>query len=355
MLSAPRGTSPMKQTSRSLFPLLPLILLAACRSAETRPEVDLSRPSRTFGFVYKAAVSELPEGAREVRTWVPIPVDTLDQTIDNVRVTGLAGNTSFEIPAAELEQGDVDGSKGDVRWNVNDLRSGTGRTLCVTTSGPVEVELTFDVTRFETQGGGKASKQQLAEDLAPDALIPLDGKVAKMAQELPSEKDALDTGHELYTHVLDRMKYDKPDGQPWGRGDAEWACDSRYGNCTDFHSYFMGLARTKGIPARFEIGFSVPGGDEAEKELTGYHCWAFFWSGERWVPVDISEADKHPEKADYFFGTLDYDRVTMTEGRDLVLDPAPAAGTVNFLVHPYVEVDGKPWAKVTKTFKRLRR
>jgi transglutaminase-like putative cysteine protease len=342
-------------TTRTSLPLLLLLLPAACRAAETRPEIDRSRPSRTFGFVYQAAVEELPEGAREVRTWVPIPVDTLDQTIDNVRVTGLSGNTAFELPPALLEQVEADGEKGGVRWSVHDLRSGTGRTLCLTTAGPVELQLTFDVTRYETEGGGKPSKAELADALASDTLIPLDGKVSKTALELPSEQDPLGTGHDLYVHVLERMKYDKPDGQPWGRGDAEWACDSRYGNCTDFHSYFMGLARTKGIPARFEIGFSVPGGDEAEKEVSGYHCWAFFWSGDRWVPVDISEADKHPEKADYFFGTLDYDRVTMTEGRDLELEPAPAAGRLNFLVHPYVEVDGKPWAKVTKSFKRLRR
>jgi len=36
----------------------------------------------------------------------------------------------------------------------------------------------------------------------------------------------------------------------WGRGDAKWACDAKFGNCTDFHSYFMGLARSKGPPAR---------------------------------------------------------------------------------------------------------
>jgi transglutaminase-like putative cysteine protease len=150
------------------------------------------------------------------------------------------------------------------------------------------------------------------------------------------------------------MKYDKPEGDKgWGRGDAEWACDAKFGNCTDFHSYFMGLARTKGMPARFEMGFSIPGGEEKEAKVGGYHCWAYVWiDGHGWMPVDISEADKNPAKAEYFFGTLDADRVTMTGGRDLTLEPAPASGKQNFLVYPLAEVDGKK-VDVTRAFKRI--
>jgi transglutaminase-like putative cysteine protease len=115
----------------------------------------------------------------------------------------------------------------------------------------------------------------------------------------------------------------------------------------------MGLARTKGIPARFEMGFSIPGGDEKEAKVGGYHCWAYAWvDGHGWLPVDISEADKNPAKAEYFFGTLDAERVTMTGGRDLTLDPSPAEGTLNFFVYPYGEVDGKKVEGITKAFKR---
>src|SRR3712207_7840796 len=40
-----------------------------------------------------------------------------------------------------------------------------------------------------------------------------------------------------------------------------------------------------------------------------YHCWAAFApAGRGWVPVDISEADKHPEMTDYYFGNLTADR-----------------------------------------------
>jgi hypothetical protein len=36
--------------------------------------------------------------------------------------------------------------------------------------------------------------------------------------------------------------------------------------------------------------------------------------------------------------------------RDLELVPKQAAGPVNFLIYPYVEVDGKPYAKQSRRF-----
>jgi len=52
------------------------------------------------------------------------------------------------------------------------------------------------------------------------------------------------------------MRYDKS-GIGWGRGDAVYACDAKTGNCSDFHSYFIALARSIGIPARFAIGATI--------------------------------------------------------------------------------------------------
>jgi transglutaminase-like putative cysteine protease len=324
--------------------VLVLLLGSACIGTPHEEPVDTSRPHRTFRFVYRAAVENVPADARQVRLWVPLPETTRDQEVENVSITvgGQAPDAARKEHGIELVQ--------------SEIRHGRGRSLCATSPGnPIALEVSYDVTRFETTGGGKAKASELETELSADSLIPLDGKVAAMAASLPTEDDTLQTARELYDHTLERMRYDKPPGEGWGRGDAEWACDSRFGNCTDFHSYFMGLARSKQIPARFEMGFSVPGGDDVEATIGGYHCWAFFWDDDRgWVPVDISEADKHPEKAEYFFGSLDADRVTMSGGRDVVLSPAPAQGPLNFFVYPYAEVDGQAWSDVTKTFSRLR-
>jgi transglutaminase-like putative cysteine protease len=313
---------------------------------------DASRSSRSFRFVYSASVAEVPNGAKSVRLWVPLPLDTPDQSIREVvvKAEGAEASVTLGPDPAQL----VSGNKAGLHWTISDIQGGFGRSLCLESAGrPVAVELDFDVMRFETQGGGKATPAELAELKQADKMIPLDGRVAAEAATLTVPADPRAAARSLYDHVLERMRYDKPDGGAWGRGDAEWACDAQFGNCTDFHSYFMGLARAKGMPARFEMGFSIPGGEEKESKVAGYYCWAYVWiEGHGWLPVDISEADKHGEKADYFFGTLDADRVTITGGRDLTLTPAPAAGTLNFFVYPYAEIDGKP-VEASKSFKRI--
>ena len=113
---------------------------------------------------------------------------------------------------------------------------------------------------------------------------------------------------------------------------------------------FISAARNLQIPARFEIGFPIPT-KRGTGEVGGYHCWAKFLADGKWVPVDISEADKHPELKEYYFGNLSPDRVTFSVGRDLVLEPAPAAGLVNYLVYPYAEVDGNQHKKFRKAFR----
>ena len=70
------------------------------------------------------------------------------------------------------------------------------------------------------------------------------------------------------------------------------------------------------------------------------------------MPVDISEADKHPELKQYYYGNLTENRVTFTVGRDIDLVPKQSGEALNYFVYPYVEVDGQPWPmdKIEKKF-----
>ncbi len=72
-----------------------------------------------------------------------------------------------------------------------------------------------------------------------------------------------------------------------------FACDERYGNCTDFHSLFIGEARSLGIPSRFHMGIPFPM-DSNEGEIGGYHCWAEFWiDGYGWIPIDAQSVKRN--------------------------------------------------------------
>jgi hypothetical protein len=70
------------------------------------------------------------------------------------------------------------------------------------------------------------------------------------------------------------------------------------------------------------------------------------------VPIDPSEAFKHPEKRALFYGTHPADRIHFTTGRDLELGEAHRSAPLNYFVYPHVEVDGELWkGQVARRFR----
>jgi transglutaminase-like putative cysteine protease len=185
-----------------------------------------------------------------------------------------------------------------------------------------------------------ASPSELKRDLLPNRLVTLSPRVKKLADEITAgKKTSIEQAQAIYDYLVTNMKYDKTI-PGWGKGDTERACDIKAGNCTDFHSLFISLARSKGIPARFIIGFPLTAKDG---DVKGYHCWAeFYVSGKGWIPVDPSEGSKLADlKArNYLFGHLDPERVEFTMGRDLVLKPKTVE-PLNYFIYPHAEADGK--------------
>src|SRR3974377_2329904 len=93
--------------------------------------------------------------------------------------------------------------------------------------------------------------------LQPERLVPANETFLSIAQQVTRGKTTdLERGRALYNHVIENVRYARY-GKGWGRGDAVYACDARSGNCTDFHAYFIALARAAGIPARFAIGAAI--------------------------------------------------------------------------------------------------
>lgn len=287
--------------------------------------------TRSFQFEYTATVKNVPAGAGKVELWVPVPHDDSYQQITNVQI-----ESKQPYKLATGPQGN------EVLHFVVNSPTGTDYS----------VNLRFHAVRREHEqanllgGGGLAHEDtpgNLAQYLKADRLVPIDNQIRQWAQGVVTAANAhtdLEMARAIYLHVVSTMKYDKT-GKGWGRGDIYYACEERRGNCTDFHAMFIGYARAMGVPARFAIGFPLPA-DRGEGQIAGYHCWAEFYArGIGWVPVDASEAAKHPDRRDYFFGHHDENRVEFTRGRDLILTPPQQGDPLNFFVYPYAEVDGK--------------
>ena len=298
-----------------------------------KPEDSAAPKSRSFTFHYRFKVKDLKpadDAANSVvRVWLPSASASDEQDVKRLDAT----------------------APGNVSENTDEQFG--NRILFFETkipeSGEFSVDVPYEITRREvlrgpshvaTPAAPKLDEANRKFFLRADAMVPTTGKSLKLLDMIELMQDKFARARQLYDIVDNHVAY-KKEGTGWGRGDTDWVCDSRYGNCTDFHSLFISLARSQGLPSRFEIGFSVPT-DKPEGPIAGYHCWAWFYNDERgWVPVDISEADKNPMMKDYYFGGLTPDRVTFSVGRDISLVPKSASQPLNFFVYPHIEVGGK--------------
>jgi transglutaminase-like putative cysteine protease len=320
-----------------------LLFLPVCQLAAQATSIaeKFSPPTRTFRFTYNVTVKDIPSGAKRVRVWIPVPHTDQHQT---VRVLAVKSPVKTRM-TQEPEYGN--------RMMYAEIQNSV--------PGKAEFTLEYKITRREYSRGDFAQLKRIDQKprivpasmsrlVAPDALIPTDGKIKQLAIEVTgSQSGAVAKAKAAYDHLFTNMKYDKT-GSGWGRGDALWACDAKRGNCTDFHSPFIGMLRADGIPARFDIGFPLPENKD-KGDIAGYHCWAEFYAPKTgWIPVDISEAWKAKQKEDYFFGSVDANRVQLSTGRDIALSPKQDGPALNYFVYPYVEVDGKPYDKLDKQF-----
>ncbi len=306
-----------------------LVLLSGALLGGAANEPGIVTGSDEFEFVYRV---KLPEIKGEARLWIPLAKTDAFQTVSTEELS---------IP---------------IKWEKVQDRE-YGNDICVLRAQPADsgktIELRYKVVRKE-KAAYSAGGEDASRFLRPEKLVPVNETFKSLAETATAGKHGdLERARALYDSVLARMRYDKS-GTGWGRGDAVYACDAKTGNCSDFHSYFIALARSVGIPARFAIGATIPA-DKNEGPIEGYHCWAEFFAEGRWVPVDISEAWKNPKLADYYFGHNPANRFELARGRDLIVDPAPATGPINFLFYPLLEMDGKGVkAETSFTFRRNR-
>ncbi len=299
-----------------------LFSLALLLTASTVLAADAPR---SFDATYTATITNIPSDAGVLNVWIPLPRNRSAQGIADVKIdspydwkryTEKEFGNEYAIARIPAPQ------TGElvIRINFHGSRNA------------VAIEQIANVT---------PSRSEIKRALRADRMVTLSPRVQKLSNDITAGKTTtIDKAHAIYEYVMTTMKYDKVT-PGWGNGDTERACDVKAGNCTDFHSLFMSLARSQGIPTRFVIGFPLP---QAGGKIPGYHCWAEFYVKDKgWVPVDASDASKSTDPAmrAMLFGNLPANRVEFTMGRDLALKPATSE-PLNFFIYPRVEANGKP-------------
>ena len=331
-----------------------MLLFTSCQKSDN---------TRSFNFTYSVEIESTNN--KKLELWIPIPQSSEVQTISNLVIDSSGLNYTIE-----------DEKKfGNKYLYINHLKG---------TNNSKVVNISFDVVRKEHSNVNYSGVDSDIY-LSSTSMIPVGGVFNNIIKENSLTKNDMNG---VYEYVLNGMHYGKPKSvdniyykDPWltsegeygmkkvsrdevvslykyakstkgnytfGNGNSRYACDIGVGNCTDYHSYFISLSRTLNAPARFHMGFPIPDGEEGK--VKGYHCWAdYFVEGEGWYPVDISEADKAPEKAEYFFGTVDKDRVEMMVGRDFNLK-GYGDQYVNLFIYPLMEVSDVKSDAFVKSF-----
>ncbi len=268
-----------------------------------------------FKFSYEVT---LPEMSDTTKMWIPVPQSDRFQTIELVSMVAPVSHETLED-----------------KYNKNKVLH---MRFSPEHSGKM-VKLVYDVQRQEKQAYEDETSPN--DYLGASLLMPIGDRFQTLSDSIIGSKRKEGTimqARALYDYIIDNMRYMK--SGTYGTGDAVYACDALTGNCTEFHSLFISLARSAGIPSRFAVGASIPS-DRDEGGISGYHCWAEFYAEGKWWPVDISEANKYSALATYYFGRHPANRIEFTKGRDLVLEPGPSSGPINFLAYPVMEQGNK--------------
>ena len=316
----------MRLTVPALFAaVLACIPAAAVQAGGTGPGAETAvPPKKRYRVTFRTVIPASPEGSKRVEAWIPTPYQDDIQVVKSLEVTS----------PVETER-------------TFDKETGNRYLHLAYDARPTEVVVEWVAVVERTEDRGQSQGAVLDAHLKSDGLAKVDGKARLLAESLSVTDAAVPTRERakaIYDHVLQSMAYDKVE-PGWGKGDFERACDIGKGNCSDFASKFIAISRAAGIPARWISSISLAG-EHKGCDACGYHCYAQFREGDRWIPVDPSDARrivaKDPKKSAWYFGHAEAANIVLSMGRDLVLAPAQKAGPVNFVVWAYVEVDGKP-------------
>ncbi len=301
-----------------LFTLMSTSLSIVCDAQQTCDPDE----SRSMRFTYSVKIPAPADPIDHLAIWVPLP--QTDPGIQSVSDLTIVAPGNYRITT------DPEFGNEMIYLDITHLQG--------------EILISWSANIKRRLDAGQGALPVIPRYLKSNRLIPLNDKTRAVAEKVGSRKSnrpVADRAKLIFDDVLDNMEYNKK-LPGYGQGDFCRSVSVCKGNCTDFHARFTGIGRASDIPVRFTMGIPLKAG---QNRYNSYHCWAHWFDGATWQPVDISEADKiaatRPEKAQWYFGHLDCDRIALTWGRDITLSPPQAGEPLNYFVFPYVEADGK--------------
>jgi len=310
--------------------------VSAAAPAVTNPEAvkEASPPARVAGarkfvFTYEAGYGEIPKTGRRYDFWTPLPWRDEHQKISDLVIHSPgAGQTTFDPEYGNSIFHATRGAQG---------------------GKPLEVKIRFVAERKEVRYEDLTKLPAIPPDppknldryLKGDRLAPIDGAIKSLAARvIKDSKTDLERARAAFDYVVQTMAFTKS-GDGVGSGVLGRTLETKQGNSLDMSGAFVGLARASGVPARVVLGFKVPS-EFTQGALTGYHAWAeFYLKGLGWVPVDPADASTTRGVKDAYFGRLDANRLQMSVGCDVVLDPPQQSGPFDFWLYPHAEMDGE--------------
>ena len=312
---------------------------------------SLAFADTTFTVRQSFTVTNVPDGAKQVRGWFWMPEDRPEQKVIDFRV----------VEAPESLRITRDPGYGR-KWLYADA--------AVNPAKPLRIVTEFKVVRRAVSGMADAAKARplteqdrrtFAAELRRDEVhMEVTPAFQKLADELAGdETNPVIQAHKFFNYVIAKSDhYSKFYTAAKGKclGDAGECMAGTGDCCTDQHALFIVLCRARGIPCRLMFGSRLKPENEDKNHDPGYRCWPnFYVPGLGWVPLDVSSGDTAaPDQADQWFGGLDENRVEWAEGRDFELEPRSNVRP-DLVIRGWVEVDGKPYKGLERVvhFQRL--
>lgn len=314
---------------------------------------------------------KLYPAGKVARVWLPVPQSDENQLISAV---------SFKAPGAKTKKITKDSGGGKelyIEWDANTKPEDRKATL----SYHIYRRAIVRPKDLESREKGKVDKKAFANELKKTYWSGSlkSGIVKETADRIVTNAGATTVykkAYAIYNWVCNNVTRIDDKDVVFGDVVSILSHKREAGSCMDVNSVFVALCRAEGIPARnlFGMRFTASNGTpEYGKTAYGPNCRAeFYLPGYGWVVVDPALAIKQswgheseyigkgaPKAATWkkiklqYWGNGEENWLCNNSGRDITLTPKQkmvpgepldvlnADGTINLLMFPYGEFDGK--------------